>query len=240
MPRFYIPSPLHSGQMLDLPEATVRHVQALRLREGTAVTLFNGEGGEWEAVLEQIARRDACALVGEHKAVERESPLQLTLVQGVSMGERMDYTLQKAVELGVSAIQPLFSERAARIPAERLATRQQHWQHVVESACEQCGRNRIPVVLPVLTWRQWLPGAPRDGLILSPLGRVPLSALPKPAGPLSLLAGPEGGLSPAEEQDVIARGWTPVKLGPRILRTETAALAALAAVQLLWGDYADV
>lgn len=240
MPRFYIPVPLAAGLQLELPETTVRHVQALRLRDGDSLTLFNGEGGEWQATLRWHGRRDAVAEVGVHSASERESPLQLTLVQGVSMGDRMDYTLQKAVELGVSQVQPLFSERAARIPADRLAARQTHWQRVVESACEQSGRNRVPAVLPALTWRQWLPQAPRAGLVLSPLGTRPLAALDAPAGPLHLLAGPEGGLSGSEEQDVIAHGWTPVRLGPRILRTETAALAALAAMQLLWGDYSHV
>lgn len=239
MPRFYIPGPLCEGQTLDLPDATLRHVQALRLRDGAALTLFNGEGGEWQARLALEGRRDGRAVVGAHSAVERESPLPVTLVQGVSMGDRMDYTLQKAVELGVGCIQPLFSERAARVPAERLANRQQHWQNVVTSACEQSGRNRIPAVLPVLSWKQWLPTAPDRGLILSPLGNLPLAALPAPQE-LTLLAGPEGGLTALEEQDVIARGWTPVRLGPRILRTETAAVAALAAVQLLWGDYRHV
>lgn len=240
MPRFYLPLDLCSGQLLDLPDTTVRHVQALRLRDGAAVTLFNGRGGEWQACLRLLGRREVRAEVGEWCDIERESPLQLGLVQGVSMGDRMDYTLQKAVELGVTWIQPLFCERAARVPADRLASRQQHWLNVVIAACEQSGRNRIPDVLPVLDWRQWLQQAPAHGLILSPLGQQPLPQLPAPDGPLALLAGPEGGLAAGEEQDMLQRGWTPVRLGQRILRTETAALAALAAMQVLWGDYRHV
>lgn len=240
MPRFYIPCAVLDGQTLTLPEATVRHVQALRLRDGVTITLFNGDGSEWDAVLQFEGRRDCRAVLGARRLISRESPLQMTLVQGVSMGDRMDYTLQKAVELGVNTIQPLFSDRSARIPADRLVTRQQHWQHVVDSACEQSGRNTVPLVQPALSWKQWLQIAPLSGLLLSPLGDVALGDLPAPTGALALLAGPEGGLSVVEEQDVITRGWTPVKLGPRILRTETAALAALAAMQLLWGDYNNV
>lgn len=240
MPRFYLSLELRSGELLDLPDATVRHIQALRLRDGSRITLFNGEGGEWQATLRLLGRRDARAEIGEWQAVERESPLRVCLVQGVSMGERMDYTLQKAVELGVEQVQPLFSERAARVPAERLESRQLHWQNIVIAACEQSGRNRIPRVLPALSWRQWLQVAPEHGLLLSPLGQQPLRELSPPPGPLALLAGPEGGLTAAEEQDMLQRGWAPVRLGPRILRTETAALAALAAMQLLWGDYQHV
>ena len=240
MPRFYIEDPLIQGQTLPLSDATVRHIQALRLRDGAPITLFNGQGGEWSATVQILGRRDICAHVSAHLDVERESPLQLQLIQGVSMGDRMDYTLQKAVELGVSHIQPVISERSARIPADRLNTRQDHWRKVIESACEQSGRNTIPTITPVCTWKQWLPSAPKQGLLLSPLGSNPITQLPRPEGGISLLAGPEGGLSTQEEQDVIHLGWTPITLGPRILRTETAALAALAALQTLWGDYSHV
>lgn len=240
MPRFYIEDQLHQDQTLVLPDATARHIQALRLRDNSPITLFNGQGGEWSATLQIAGRRDFLALVGAHHSVERESPLALQLVQGVSMGDRMDYTLQKAVELGVTSVQPLFSERAARIPADRLKNRQIHWQRVVESACEQSGRNTVPEVAPVCSWREWLQQAPAQGLLLSPLGSKPITQLQRPDGEICLLAGPEGGLTEQEERDVIAKGWTPIALGPRILRTETAALAALAALQTLWGDYGHV
>lgn len=240
MPRFYIEDSLIQGQTLQLSDATVRHIQALRLRDGATITLFNGRGGEWSATVQILGRRDICAQISAHNEIERESPLQITLIQGVSMGDRMDYTLQKAVELGVSHIQPVISERSARIPADRLNTRQEHWRKVVESACEQSGRNTIPSIATVCSWKQWLPIAPKQGLLLSPLGSTTISQLPQPEGGISLLAGPEGGLNTQEEQDVLQLGWTPITLGPRILRTETAALAALAALQTLWGDYSHV
>ena len=240
MPRFFVKETFFSGQIVALPDTTVRHIQALRLKPEAEVTLFNGEGGEWQARLTPLGRRDIQAELLSHQAIERESPLDITLVQGVSSGERMDYTLQKAVELGVSGIQPLLTERAARIPVDRLESRQLHWQRVVESACEQCGRNRVPEVKPLLSWKAWQQAARElPGFILSPLGTTPLPGLPQPAAAFGLLAGPEGGLTPAEEASMLTLGWLPVKLGPRILRTETAALAALAALQTLWGDYGD-
>lgn len=239
MPRFYLPQVLQEGTTISLPDTLVRHIQALRLRDGVEVCLFNGEGGEYAAKLRFSGRRDIAAEIGAHRASERESPLSITLVQGVSMGDRMDYTLQKAVELGVTRIQPLITERAARIPAERLPNRQEHWQRVIESACEQCGRNRVPVLEPVLTWQAWLSQVQGFGLVLSPQGRLPINRL-EPVSELQLLAGPEGGLTQKEEDDVIAKAWVPIRLGPRILRTETAALAALAALQTLWGDFAHV
>ena len=236
MPRFYLDATLTPHQSLALPDELLQHVQALRLRDGAALTLFNGQGGEYSAVLRLLGRRSAVADIMAYQSTERESPLTVQLVQGVSSGERMDYTVQKAVELGISSVQPLFCERAARVPAERLANRQLHWQRVVIAACEQCGRNQVPTVLPALTWAQWLPQA-TTGIVLSPLGQTPISQLARPSGPLALLAGPEGGLSAAEEAELLARGWTALTLGPRILRSETAALAALAAMQTLWGDY---
>jgi len=175
------------------------------------------------------------------RVVSRESPLAVTLVQAVSSGERMDYTIQKAVELGVAAVQPLLTERSiVRLDGERRARRVAHWQAVAVAACEQCGRNVVPPVLPVVPLPDWLAGqtvASGVRLLLSPAGRSRLADLERPAAPLHLLAGPEGGWSAGEEALAVDAGFVAVRLGPRVLRTETAALAALAAMQVLWGDF---
>ncbi len=238
MPRFFIESPLAAGQSIELPEAVCRHVQVLRLAPGDVVTLFDGSGGEYEARIDDIGKKRVAATLGAHLAVERESPLAITLVQAVSSGDRMDYTLQKAVELGVTAIVPVISERSVvRLSGERADKRVQHWQGVVQSACEQCGRNRVPSVAPLLSFDGWLRGAQPAGMrfMLSPQGRGRLREL-SPVGELALLAGPEGGLTAAEEAAALVSGWQPLLLGPRILRTETAAVATIAALQALWGD----
>ncbi len=239
MPRFYLDLPLAAGQWLDLPESVARHVHVLRLREGDLLTLFNGHGGEFDATLAALGKKSAQARLDGHRPVERESSLAMTLVQAVSSGERMDYTLQKAVELGVATIQPVFSERSVvRLAGERAEKRMAHWQGVLEAACEQCGRNRIPGLRPLLPFGQWLQAAPADGLrlLLAPGGGTRLRDLPA-AGTISLLAGPEGGLTDEEAAAALAAGWQPLTLGQRVLRTETAALAAVAALQTLWGDF---
>ncbi len=239
MPRFFVDLPLSAGLQLDLPEAVVRHVQVLRLREGDGLTLFNGSGGEYPASLLQLGKKSACALLGEHAAISRESSLALTLVQAVSSGDRMDYTLQKAVELGVTAIQPVFSERSVvRLSGDRADKRMEHWRGVLIAACEQCGRNSVPSLLSLLPYGKWLAADKSAGLklLLSPLGQQRLRDLPQQSQ-ISLLAGPEGGLTQDEEAAAIAAGWQPLKLGERILRTETAAVAAVAALQTVWGDF---
>lgn len=179
------------------------------------------------------------AKTGPWRDVERESPLDVTLAQAVSSGERMDFTLQKAVELGVRAIQPLASERSVvKLAGERADKRVAHWQGVVNAACEQSGRNRVPVVAPIQPFLHWL-GTPHPGLnlLLSPQADAPLSALPRPEGPITLLIGPEGGFGRNEVEAALSVGFTPVRLGARILRTETAALATLATMHALWGDF---
>ncbi|MBX3666722.1 MAG: 16S rRNA (uracil(1498)-N(3))-methyltransferase, partial [Burkholderiales bacterium] len=170
-----------------------------------------------------------------------ESPLQVTLAQAVSSGERMDYTIQKAVELGATAVQPLLAERCVvRLSGERAAKKRLHWQGVAVSACEQCGRDVVPEVRPLLGLRDWLqqPG-PAGGLrlLLAPGAATGLRDLSRPADGITVLAGPEGGLAPAEADDAVRAGFTPLRLGPRVLRTETAAVALLAALQALWGDF---
>jgi 16S rRNA (uracil1498-N3)-methyltransferase len=175
----------------------------------------------------------------EWRDVERESSLDIRLAQGISSGERMDYTLQKAVELGVRAIQPLTMRRSVvKLSSERAEKRVSHWQGIVMSACEQCGRNHLPVVARPLDIPQWLATAPQGlKLFLSPDADLSMKQLPQPSGPVWMMAGPEGGFEPAESVLIRDFGFTPVRLGPRILRTETAALAAVAAMQVLWGDF---
>lgn len=238
--RFYCPIPLAPGQTARLTETVSRHaLGALRLRVGDGLVLFNGDGTECEAELIQ-GGREAQARVLSCRAVSRESPLTVTLAQGISSGERMDYTLQKAVELGIARIQPLTMRRTVvRLDADKRVRRRAHWQGVVMSACEQCGRVRLPVVEEIRDFNDWLATAEAEmglRLLLDPAASTRLRDLPPPVAPLVLLAGPEGGLDPAERKAAIERGFQPINLGPRILRTETAAVAALAAMQALWGD----
>lgn len=239
-PRFFCPQELKSGAEFFLEADAAHHAaRVLRLVPGDAVVLFDGKGGEYPATVSQVRKGAVRVTTGARRGIERESPLAIILAQAVSAGEKMDFTLQKAVELGVSAIQPLESSRSVvHLDGARAQKRLAHWRKVVLAACEQCGRNRIPEVEPLKPFDQWLAeaGAPRGRYLLSPGARIGLGALESPGSPLVLLAGPEGGFSPEEEAAAQAAGFIPVRLGPRILRTETAALAALAAMQALWGD----
>lgn len=239
MTRLYLPQPLVEGQTVELPPATARHaVQVLRLAAGAMLTVFNGEGGEYDAVLERAERRAAIARVGAWYAIERESPLALTLAQCVSKGERMDYTIQKAVELGVQCLVPLLSERSVvKLDAGRWEKKQAHWQGVIVAACEQCGRNHLPRLAPVTRLTDWLGSSAGLRLVLAPGAAEPLHTLPSPSS-ATLLAGPEGGLSDAEIGLAGEHGCRVIRLGPRVLRTETAGVAAVAVMQALWGDLA--
>lgn len=238
-PRIYLPQPLADGTTVQLDERAQRHaVKVLRLRPGEALTLFNGEGGEYHATLEDNRREGAQVRVGEHVAQERESPLDIALLQGVARGEKMDLILQKAVELGVSRIVPLATARSqVKLRGERLEKRMQHWQGVIIHACEQCGRNRLPELGTLQGFDTALAAhAPaRTGLLLDP-GAEHGPGVLEQAQALSLLIGPEGGLSPDEREQARAAGFRSMRLGPRVLRTETAGLAALAALQCLYGD----
>lgn len=240
MPRFFIDIALAAGQTLALPDTVVRHVQVLRLRAGDSITLFNGRGGEYQATLTDIAKRDVSCTITAFDDTSRESPVWLGLAQAISSGDRMEFTLQKGVEMGVSAFQPLATERSiVKLAGDRADKRVQRWQEIVIAACEQSGRNTVPEVRPILTLKQWLASLPPADahLLLSPLGTQKLVDIARAPQQAWLMAGPEGGLSAAEEQQAISAGWTPLKLGPRILRTETAALAAVGAIQTVWGDY---
>lgn len=239
MSRFYVSTPLSEDQQLDLPEDAFRHwVQVLRARVGDTARLFDGRGDEFEASLLAIGKRSAQVHVGARIASDRESPLRLSLAQAVSKGDRMDYTLQKAVELGVSEIQPLLSERTVvKLDAERWEKKLEHWSGVIISACEQSGRTRLPTLHPVLRLDSWL-AQPLDHelrLTLAPTAQSALRDLPKVRS-ACLLVGPEGGLSDAEIALAQRSGFTGIRLGPRVLRTETAGVAAMSAMQALWGD----
>jgi 16S rRNA (uracil1498-N3)-methyltransferase len=242
--RLYFPGELRPGTSCVLPARASHHAaRVLRLKAGEAVTLFNGDGAEYAARISAVTAGRVVLEVGERRPIERESPLAVTLAQAVSSGERMDFTVQKAVELGVAAIEPLLSARGVvRFDETRAARRRAHWQAVALAACEQCGRNRVPQIAPPAAFDQWIATAaarfgPASRLLLSPRSETGLRALAEPACALVLLAGPEGGFTPSEEAAARRAGFTPVRLGPRLLRTETAALAALAAIQALWGDF---
>lgn len=237
--RLYCDVALSPGAEIVLPEAAARHaVTVLRLQVGDTLKLFNGEGGEYSASLVVVNKREARARLTEFHPAECESPLDITLALGISVGERMDFSLQKATELGVTAIQPLATERSVvKLGGERADKRLAHWQHVVIAACEQCGRNRVPAVAQVQKFYAYLAAVDRDQrlLMLSPEAAMPLKTARRSVG-VVLLVGAEGGFAPAEFQAAEAAGFEPVRLGPRILRTETAPVAALAVLQAMWGD----
>lgn len=243
VPRIYLPIPLTSGASVPLNEAAFHHlVRVLRFKPGASLTVFNGQGGEFQGLLTAVERRTAWVRLEAFIPREAESALEVVLVQGIARGERMDYALQKAVELGVAAIFPVLTEHSAAYlkGEERMANRLHHWRAVIAGACEQCGRNRLPPVGEPLELRAWLErhrAAERTvGLVLDPLATRRLGELGRPAGTVALLIGPEGGLSAAEIALAEAAGFTGIRLGPRIMRTETAGVAALTAVQVLWGD----
>lgn len=235
MPRLYCETPLHAGLQLALPAGAARHVQVLRLQPGDPLTLFDGRGGEYDAVVEHMGRSEVRAQVQDHRNVECEAPVAVHLAVGMPANERMDWLVEKATELGAASIQPLLAERSVlRLAGERAQKKQAHWQGVAIAACEQSGRNRVPTVHAVQPLGAWLASQP-PGLVLSlRAGTQPLAAV-APGAALTLLSGPEGGLSPAEEDAALARGWQPVQLGPRVLRAETAPLAALAVLTLAKG-----
>ena len=241
MPRFHVPTPLAASATLSLPAGAARHAQVLRLQPGDAVVLFDGVGGEWAAHITRMGRSDVDVQVSAHHSVEREAPRAVTLATGMMSADRMDWLVEKATELGVVQLQPVLAERSSlRLDGERAQRKQQHWQAVAVSACEQSGRNRLPTVHAPQAMRAFLrdaAGASSARWLLSldaealPL-RAALCDLPS-AQPVIVLSGPEGGLSPDEEAAARAAGFVPVSLGHRVLRAETAPLAALSALTLV-------
>ena len=235
MPRFHCPVPLAAGATLELPPAAARHVQVLRLQPGDAITLFNGEGGQWQATIERMGRSDVAVRVETFEAIEREPARRVHLALGMPANERMDWLVEKAAELGVASLQPLHTAHSVlRLTGDRATKKQVHWQSVAAAACEQCGGNRVPAVQPVADLAAWLrasePIAPLRCVLSLAEGTRPLAEVlrDQPAeAPVLFLSGPEGGLSPPEDAAARAAGFVPVTLGPRVLRAETAALAAL-------------
>lgn len=241
MPRFHLPENLSVGQTVALPDNIVRHLNVLRVRPNENITLFDGKGKAHAAQLTVLEKRRAEAEILREDTTDNESPLNITLIQSISSGDRMDFTLQKSVELGVTAIQPVISERCiVRLDGERAAKRLARWQEIVISACEQSGRNTVPPVLPIIGYREALDKMPSEStkLIMSINRARKLGDIRHPSGAIVFMVGPEGGWTEQEEQQAFDAGFQAVTLGKRILRTETAALAALAAMQTLWGDFA--
>lgn len=240
-PRFFVPlalTPAAVGDVVALPAAAAHHaVRVVRLAAGDALTLFTGQGGEFAATLVRTDRDGAAARLDAFSPVERESPFELMLAQAIAANDAMDYAVRKAVELGAAAIQPLVTERSAPLPAgERGNKRLAHWRGIAVAACEQCGRNRVPSVAAPVAWSEWLAGWRGSGVVFAPDAPETLVSLPAVAAPIALAVGPEGGLTEREIEAARATGFRCVSLGPRVLRTDTAAVAALAAMQAQWGD----
>jgi 16S rRNA (uracil1498-N3)-methyltransferase len=236
IPRLHVGIELKPRSAVELPEAAAHHaVRVLRLAAADEVVLFDGHGGEYPARLASVERGRVLAETGERRDVERESPLAVTLVQALSSSDKMDFTIQKAVELGVAAIHPVFSSKSVvRLSGEREAKKLAHWRRVAIAACEQCGRNRVPEIAEPVALERY---RPPDGtrILLTPGAARRLADLAR--SPVVLAAGPEAGFSEAEEALLQRLGFMPARLGPRVLRTETAALAALAALNALAGDF---
>ena len=241
MPRFYVDFALSPDSVIELPDNVVHHLNVLRVKNTEEIVLFNGNGKVYPALPEVLEKRRASVRILREEATDNESPLNITLVQAVSSAERMDFTLQKSVELGVAEIRPVISERCVvRLSGERAEKRVARWQEIVVSACEQSGRNIVPKVLPLTTYAQALQQLPQETTkLLMSLNRAQkLSDVRPQSGKVVFMVGPEGGWTEKEEQQAFDAGFQSVTLGKRVLRTETASLAAIAAMQTLWGDFA--
>ena len=241
MPRFYVDFALSPDGVVELPDNVVRHLNVLRVKNTEEIVLFNGNGKSYPALPEVLEKRRASVRILREEATDNESPLNITLVQAVSAAERMDFTLQKSVELGVAEIRPVISERCVvRLSGERAEKRVARWQEIVVSACEQSGRSIVPKVLPLTTYAQALQQLPQEtAKLLMSLNRAQkLSDVQPQSGKVVFMVGPEGGWTEKEEQQAFDAGFQSVTLGKRVLRTETASLADIAAMQTLWGDFA--
>lgn len=240
IPRIYVDLPLAENTTVDLPDGAFQHCcKVLRLKDDHPIILFNGQGGQYQAKLTNVQKRDAQVAIGIFEPLNNESPLKVTIGQCISRGERMDYAVQKAVESGVYAIQPLFSERCeVRLNDARIEKRVQHWQQVAISAAEQSGRGIVPVIYEPIPLKEWTENC-KDllKLTLHHHSARPLNQFEQPEnGQIALLIGPEGGLSEAEVKLAQASDFNAIALGPRVLRTETAPIVALTALNILWGD----
>ena len=239
-PRIYLPQRIGAGERYTLTRDQHRHLsQVLRLKAGAELTLFDGRGGEYAATVEEVQRTTSTVRTGDYRDVDNEPPVHVRLAQSVGRGERTDYAIQKAVELGVTSIVPLLTRRGVvRLDADRAQRRLAHWQGIVVHACQQCGRNRIPELCLAVSLNEWLRGYECGGLdlILDPDSPIGIGELEHGGGLITILVGPEGGLDTEEYETAYAAGFRGVSLGPRTLRTETAAVAGVTAVQLRWGD----
>ncbi len=240
--RFYTNNPIALGDFIQLSESAAAHAtRALRLNVGDNAIVFNGDGFDYDCELASIKKNSVAVKITAAKKITNESPLCITLLQAISSGDRMDYTIQKAVELGVNCIQPITSQRSVvKLSAERAEKRIEHWQNVAISACEQSGRAIVPQIATPLSLQQWLAVNPINNstrILLNPIGALSLAEMVVPTGEIQLLIGAEGGLAQAEIDLASNHGFQSVVLGARILRTETAALATIAAMQILWGDF---
>lgn len=239
IPRIHCDLTLGPGAQFALaPEAAQHVAKALRLKAGDALRVFDGRGGEYEATIQRVDRDRVDVKVGPFRDAGRESALEVGLVQGLPEADKMDWIIQKATELGVAWVQPVICERSVvRLSAERAARREAHWRRVAIAACEQCGRTRIPEIRAALGFMAWVaqPASSPSWLLVP--DAPPIAAHAPPSTPIELLVGPEGGHSERELDLIGARGCEKVSLGPRVLRTETAPVAALAAMHALWGDF---
>ena len=250
IPRIYTDSDLAQGGRLRLDKSASNHlVRVLRLKPGAQLVVFNGHGGHFQSMINDIQNGGVDVEIGQFIPDEAESTLRIILAQGISRGERMDYTIQKSVELGVTTIMPLLTGRCeVRLSKDRAEKRLRHWRGIIAASCEQCGRDTIPDILPVIPLDDWLqqpPGSQIGTSSTAPLKLVldfqhsgTLKQLPRPDGPIILLIGPEGGLTDDELQATYDAEYIGIRLGPRILRTETAGIAAVSTLQALWGDLA--
>lgn len=240
IPRIFVDLPLQENCIFDLPAASFQHIcKVLRFKNDYSLILFNGKGGQYQAKLCNVEKRSAQVAVESFQSLDNESPIKVTLGQTLSRGERMDYAIQKAVEAGVYEIQPLFSERCeVKLNSERLDKKQQHWQQIAISAAEQSGRGHVPQIKAPINLSDWVSEC-KDMLKITMHhhSAKPIKDMPEPLDKsVSVLIGPEGGLTEDEVESSINQGFQPVALGPRVLRTETAPIVILTCINLIWGD----
>ncbi len=239
IPRIFTEQNLLSGEQIELEESASHHLsKVLRMQAGRELILFNGAGGEFAATIHEVTKKHVIVSVQEHSADNRESPLELELAIGISRGERFEWVLQKATELGVTKITPLITERTeVKVNGDRQEKMHDRWQHILISACEQCQRNLLPQLSAPIQISDWLPSVNSDlRFVLHHRDSKTLPAEQKPQN-VTLLIGPEGGLSESEIEQALAKNFNALTLGPRVLRTETAPVAAISLVQYLWGDF---